>query len=109
MSGQPNVINDVGALLKLPSKVTTELVQKANLCIGSIISDAKLAGEQTVIINIGIGTLSVDLIDMQCKFVPSKDLKIAIKNSLEGEKDPLELALEQALADKLLSVVEEVM
>lgn len=107
MSGQPNVINDIGALLKLPGKVTTELVQKANLCIGSIISDAKLAGDQTVIINIGIGTLSVDLIDMQCKFVPSKDLKVAIKNSLDSEKDPLEVALEEALAEKLLSVVEE--
>lgn len=107
MNGQPNIINDVGTLLKLPSKVTTEVVQKANLCIGSIISDAKLAGEQTVIINIGIGTLSVDLVDMQCKFVPSKDLKAAIKTSLTEEKDPLELALEQALTDKLLAVCEE--
>ena len=107
MSGQPNLINDIGTLLKIPSKVTTELISKANLCIGSIINDAKLAGEQTVIINIGIGTLSVDLIDMQCKFVPSKDLKTAIKNSLSEDKDPLELALEQALADKLLATVEE--
>ena len=107
MSGQPNVINDVGTLLKLPSKVTTEVIQKANLCIGSIISDAKLAGDQTVIINIGIGTLSVDLIDMQCKFVPSKDLKATIKTSLSEEKDPLELELEQALADKLLAACEE--
>lgn len=107
MSGQPNIANDVGALLKLPSKVTAELISKANLCIGSIINDAKLAGEQTVIINVGIGTLSVDLIDMQCKFVPSKDLKAAIKNSLNSEKDPLELALEETLAEKLLSVIEE--
>ena len=107
MSAQPNLINDLGTLLKLPGKATTELTQKATLCIGSIISDAKLAGEQTVIINIGIGTLSVDLIDMNCKFVPSKDLKTAIKEGLNGEIDPLELALEQSLADKLLSVVEE--
>ena len=56
MSGQPNLVTDVGTLLKLPNKVTTELVHKANLCIGSIINDAKLAGEQTIIINIGIGT-----------------------------------------------------
>jgi hypothetical protein len=107
MSGQPNVVNDVGTLLKLPSKVTTELIQKANLCIGSIISDAKLAGEQSVIINIGIGTLSIDLIDMQCKFVPSKDLKAAIKNSLSSQTDLLELELEQALAEKLLAICEE--
>ena len=108
MSGQPNLINDVGTLLKLPSKVTTELIHKADLCIGSIISDAKIAGEQSVIINIGIGTLSVDLIDMQCKFVPSKDLKTVIKTSLNNETDPLELELEQTLADKLLAACEEV-
>lgn len=107
MSGQPNLVNDVGTLLKLPNKVTTEVIHKANLCIGSIINDAKLAGEQAVIINIGIGTLSIDLVDMQCKFVPSKDLKTAIKNSLNSNVDPLELALEQAFTDKLLAVCEE--
>lgn len=107
MGGQPNLVTDVGTLLKLPNKVTTELVHKANLCIGSIINDAKLAGEQTIIINIGIGTLSIDLVDMQCKFVPSKDLKTAIKNSLNSNIDPLELALEQTLVDRLLAVFEE--
>ena len=109
MSGQTNLVTDVGTLLKLPNKVTTELVHKANLCIGSIINDAKLAGEQTIIINVGIGTLSIDLVDMQCKFVPGKDLKTAIKNSLSSNTDPLELALEQTLTDKLLAVCEEVM
>jgi len=106
---QPNIVNDLGALLKLPNKVVQELVHKVNLCIGSAISDAKLSGDQSVVINIGIGTLSIDLIDMQCKFIPSKDLKQAIKDSLNGDVDPLELELEQALAEKLISVCEEVM
>ena len=44
---------------------------------------------------------------MQCKFVPSKDLKTAIKNSLNSNIDPLELALEQAFTEKLLAVCEE--
>jgi len=104
---QPNITNDVGTLLKLPNKVIAELVHKANLCIGSTIHDAKMSGEQVVIINIGIGSLSIDLIDMQCKFIPSKDLKIAIKDSLNSKVDPLELELEQALADKLVSMCEE--
>ncbi len=107
MNGQPNLINDVGTLLKIPNKVSTELVSKANLCIGSIINDAKLAGEQAVIINIGIGTLSVDLIDMQCKFVPSKDLKNAIKASITNNIDPLEKDLEETLVNKLVTAVEE--
>jgi hypothetical protein len=110
MSGQLNLVNDVGTLLKLPTKVTAELIQKANLCIGSIISDARTAGEQTVIINIGIGTLSIDLIDMQCKFVPSKDLKTVIKDNLNNNTiDPLAVALEQTLAEKLISLVDDLM
>ena len=109
MATQPNVINDLSTLTRVPNKVLTELTDKVNLCIGSIISDAKTAGEQTVIINIGIGTLSIDLIDMQCKFIPSKDLRAAIKNSLNSGKDPLELALEQTLIDKLLTICDEVM
>lgn len=109
MSTQPNVISDVGTLLRIPTKVTTELVDKSCLCIGSIINEAKAQGEDQVTINIGIGTLSVNLADMQCKFVPGKNLKTAIKDALASEKDPIELALEKAFADKLLVICDEVL
>lgn len=108
MAANPNIISDVGTLLKIPAKITTELTNKTCLCIGSAISEAKNAGETQVILNIGIGTLSVDLIDMQCKFVPDKTLKAAIKSALTNQKDPVELALEQAFIDKLLAICEEV-
>ena len=107
MAAQPNIVNDISTLTRVPNKVLTELTHKANLCIGNIISEAKELGEQAVIINIGIGTLSIDLIDMQCKFVPSKELRTVIKSSLTAKKDPLELVLEQALADKLVTILEE--
>ena len=109
MATQPNIISDISTLTRVPNKVLTELSHKANLCIGNIISEAKEAGEQAVIINIGIGTLSIDLIDMQCKFIPSKELKSTIKYSLQAKPDLLELELEQALIDKLLTICEEVM
>lgn len=108
MASQINITNDVGTLLRLPTKVTTELTDKACLCIGSVISEAKNRGDSQVTVNIGIGTLSVNLIDMQCKFVPGKNLKTAIKTSLSNQPDPLELVLEQAFADKLLAICEEV-
>lgn len=109
MATQPNIINDISTLTRVPNKILAELSHKANLCIGNIISEAKEAGEQTVIINIGIGTLSVDLIDMQCKFVPSKELRAIIKSSLISRKDPLELELEKTLIDKLIAICEEAM
>ena len=108
MATQPNIISDISTLTRVPNKALTELSHKANLCIGNIISDARDAGEQAVIINIGIGTLSIDLIDMQCKFIPSKELKTTIKASLQSKQDPLELELEQALIDKLLTICDEV-
>ncbi len=109
MATQINIINDVSTLLKIPSKVSTELVDKTCLCIGSVINDAKRNGETQVLVNIGIGTLSVNLIDMQCKFVPGKNLKNSIKSALNSEVNPLEITLEQIFADKLIAICEEVL
>ena len=108
MTTQINIISDVGTLLRIPTKITTELTDKACLCIGSAINDAKKRGETQLTVNIGIGVLSVDLIDMQCKFIPGKNLKASIKQALTMERNPLEFTLEQAFTDKLLSICEEV-
>lgn len=108
MAIQKNIMSDVGTLLKIPTKITTELTDKACLCISSAISEAKRAGEAQTVINIGIGTLSINLVDMQCKFIPGKNLKTAIKTALSTHSDPLELALEQAFTEKLLAICEEV-
>ena len=108
MVAQTNIMSDVGTLLKIPTKVTTELTDKACLCIGSAISEAKRNGEEHLAVNIGIGVLGINLVDMQCKFVPGKNLKTAIKTALTSPTDPLELVLEQAFADKLLAICEEV-
>ena len=108
-TNQVNTIDDLGTVTKIPNKILTELTHKLNLCIGSAIHDAVLNKEDVAIINVGIGNLSVNLADMQCKFIPSKDLKTAIKNSLNSKVDPMELQLEQALTDKLIAICEEVL
>lgn len=107
MSNKSNVLVDLSALLKIPNKTLDELTDKVNLCIGSAIHDGIWAKEEAIQINIGIGTLSINLTDMQCKFTPSKDLKNTIKTCLNTKIDPLMLELEQSLAEKLISVCEE--
>mgnify|MGYP003293740410 CR=1 FL=1 len=110
MTNQPNIVNDLSTLTRIPNKTLVELTHKTNLCIGSIIADAKASGEQAVVINIGIGTLSVNLIDMQSKFIPSRELRATIKNCLtNGAADPLEMELEQALINKLVNFCDEVL
>lgn len=108
MATPTNIVNDVGTLLRIPTKITTELTDKACLCIGSAINEAKSRGETQITLTIGIGALSIDLVDMQCKFIPGKNLKAAIKSANSTTRDPLELALEQAFIDKLLTICEEV-
>ena len=109
MAAQTNIVADINNLLRIPTKVSSELVSKACLCIGSAISEAKTRGETQITVGIGIGYLSINLLDMQCKFVPNKELKTAIKKSLDSSIDPLELVLEQAFTDKLLMMCEEVL
>lgn len=109
MTHQANIINDLGTLSKVPNKVLAELVDKAALCIGSAVHDAKLNNNDIALINIGIGTLSVNLSDMQCKFVPGKNLKEAIKRSSVRDIDPLEFLLEEVTAAKLLDICSEVL
>ena len=108
MANQTNLITDVGTILKIPTKVTNELAEKACLCVGNSIGAAKQAGEEILTLNIGIGLLSINLLDMQCKFIPSKQLKHTIKEAMNNKVDPLEIYLEQALADKLITICDEV-
>ena len=108
MANQTNIMNDVSTLLKIPAKVSAELADKACLCIGSAISEAKQRGDSQIVLNIGIGSLSINLLDMQCKFVPGKNLKSAIKSTLANQVNPLEFALEQAFAERLLAICDEV-
>ncbi len=102
-----NVITDLSVLLGLPVNVLTQLVDKIDLCIGDIIIHAKNNKDQIVVINIGIGNLSINLAEMQCKFVPSKKLKATIKDCLEENINPLELQLEDEFRDKLIKLFEK--
>lgn len=102
-----NTVNDLGNLLKVSNKTLEELVDKVNLCIGSSIHDGLLEKKEAVVLNIGIGTLSINLIDMQCKFIPSKDLKAVIRQSIDQKVDPLELQLADALKNKLEAILQE--
>lgn len=102
-----NIITDLSILLGLPINILNHLVDKIDLCIGDIISNAKKNKDQAVVINIGIGSLSINLVEMQCKFVPSKKLKTVIKNCLEEDVSPLELQLEEEFRDKLIKLFEK--
>ena len=97
--------NWIGSVFKTTEIFGVDMILKQN----EIILNAIVPYDNTApIINIGIGTLSIDLINMQSKFVPSKDLKSTIKLGVTSGIDPLECVLEQALAEKLINFCNEV-
>lgn len=100
------LISGLSALLGLPQHVFNTLINKTELCIGSMIQDAKTAGKETTEIDIGIGKLCIKLATRQCKFIPSKDLTTAIKMATSTPVDPIELALEQELSARLIAACE---
>ncbi len=94
-------------LLGLPARVFASLAHSECLCIGSALNDAKLRGEETALIDIGIGELSVRLSDMTIKFLPGDDLKAAYKTAVSVGIDPLEIALNKNIAKRLIDVCQE--
>ena len=108
MAAQANILNDLSSATKIPNKVLAAVTSKEILCIGSAISDAVTAKEEAIVLNIGLGNLSINLLTMESKFIPSAELKSTIKKCINNKIDPLEKELEQAVIDKLLKTYEEV-
>lgn len=99
-----NIINDLSTLTRVPYKILDDLNKKEALCIGSALYEAKLEQEEVVILNIGIGNLSIELNTGLCKFLPSRELKTIIKKCLTNGVDPLQIALEDSIREKLLNI-----
>jgi len=106
---QSNIISDMSTVTRIPNKILSEIIAKENLCIGSAIHDALLENEDVVVLNIGIGTLSVELSTKQCKFIPSRELKNIIKKSIDEKVDPVEMTLSQSIIEKLMTICNEVL
>lgn len=109
MASQVNIISDLSTVTKIPIKILTEIFKKMCLCIGSAVNDAVIQKEDAIVVNIGIGTLSIEVSSKLCKFIPSKELKAIIKQSIDDKIDPVEFELEQEVIDKLLSICNEVL
>lgn len=107
MAAQTNVVKDVASYTKIPPKTLSLILDKFALCIGSAVHEAALNEEDAAVLNIGLGTLSIDLSTKKLKFVPSRELSAAIKRGLEEGVDPIEMSLTQEVVDKLLQICDE--
>jgi hypothetical protein len=107
MNTDINILEDLSRLTKIPHRTLISLTNKEMLCIGSAIHEAQLSEEKTTILDIGLGTLSVNLASGECKFIPSKDLTMTIKKVTEKGLNPLEFELSQSVITKLVELCED--
>ena len=91
------LIDDLSALTTIPVINLSKLVDKATWCICDCVEESKLADEKVV-------NIDLDKESIQYRFVPSKKLETAIKDTIVSGKNPLVAQAEATLAQRIIDV-----
>ena len=100
------LIDDLSALTTIPVINLSKLAEKATWCICDCVEESRLADEKVVSVDLDLGTLSIclDGDNIQYRFVPSKKLEAAIKETVVNNKNPLVAQAEATLAQRIIDV-----
>lgn len=98
---------DMNKISLFPQKVIDALVDNICYYISDNISKAKLSGQKTTSISIGIGKLCVDFTTGKLKFIPSAKLKDTI-NISQGQSNLLDKKLSDDIMQQLLDLCNNV-
>lgn len=106
-----NLIEDISKLTTISDTVLNKLISKAFYCISDIIEDAVLENKKVVDIEIGIGTLYLELNsdNVRYKFIPNKDLESAVKNTIINKRNLLQDTLEMTLVSRITDTYKDLL
>ena len=107
-----DIISDLSTLSTIPEKTLGKLSAKVVYCICDAVAEAlaeDASEDRSVDLDIGIGTLSIGLVDdaIKYKFVPNETLETSVKQTVLNERNLLEDALEKSFVDKITNVYKE--
>ena len=98
-----SLIEDISALTSIPVNTLDKLKKKTIYCICDSIEETKLRGEDTTVIDMGIGILYIkeegDIV--KYRFTPSKTLENSINTTLIEGKNPLVDTIEKSLVKRV--------
>lgn len=108
---QQNLIRDISALTAVSNKTLNKIVDVAELCFCDYINELDITNEDVVNIDIGIGTLSLLLVNdsMQYQFTPSYQLEQQLINTIESKTSPLVNSAQSNLEHKLRTTYKELL
>lgn len=104
-----NLIEDLNTLTTIPNGTLNKLVDKVNYIICNDLEEAMLNSDNTMELNIGIGTLILTLEDdsLEYKFIPTQKLENSIVSTIKDKKNPLEVNIENALVSRILKAYKD--
>lgn len=104
-----SLIDDVATITTIPVASLQKLANKASFCICNCIEETKLNNESLTEINIGIGILSINVVNnsIEYRFTPNKKFEEAIRTTIIDGKNPLVEVAESVLIDKILHVYKD--
>lgn len=106
-----DTVADVAKLTTIPEDTLRRLMDKFVYCITDAVAEARESGEDAADMDMGIGTLSISLDDdeVRYKFIPSENLKSAVRSAIIDEQNLLERKLEQALVAKITGTYKDLL
>lgn len=106
-----SLIEDLSTITTIPVASLQKLANKASFCICNCVEETSLKNKSLTEINIGIGTLIINVVDnnIQYKFVPNKKFEDSIRTTLIDKKNPLVEKAEDALVKKILQVYKNIL
>ena len=106
-----NIVKDVSALSTIQDKVIYKLLDKFTYSICEAVEEAVIADDDVVVLDIGIGELTIKLSEdgIRYKFIPSQKLEEGVKNTFIYRQNLLEKTLEESLVNRLTNTYKDLL
>ena len=105
------LLKDISSITNINDKVINKMSQISELCICDYLDELDCINEDVLNIDIGIGTISMLIIEneIQYSFSPSNKLETMIIKTIETKENPLVNKLEINLENKINSTYKDIM
>lgn len=104
-----NVVEDVAKLSSVKTSILNKMITVASGCICDYVSNIDILDDELVEIDIGLGTLSIQIIDDEIKyrFSPNNRFERNILDTVNSGKSPLVDMAEQSLEKKFFTTYKD--
>ena len=104
-----NLNQDLADLTTIPKLQIDNLNKIQNSLICHYVAEAKQNGEDLIVIDIGLGTVSIKLEqeEIKYKFTPSHKLEVGVKHTVTHGESPLVVDAETVIRDRICNAYKD--